>query len=175
MRKLTITAVICSLLFQAAGYIFIYSQLRKEWRTKFHAEILKYPVYKLERLSFPRTQDLQNSPRPVFIEENEFLYGDEMYDVVSVSFSADSVTYFCIKDTYEKSLTRQFIKHAEQTEGHSKNVAAYNLLNFSLNPACPEEINLSFFVPFTTCLNESSVPQELKHAYSIITPPPEFL
>jgi exoribonuclease R len=102
----------------------------------------------------------------------EFIYKNEMYDVVKIDSNLDDVSYYCIKDKDENNLVDTFITLLTNSLGndkknqndHTKELSKYNVA-VKNNPGVTRIIDIIY--P-TITLSYKSLPK------TIDSPPPRF-
>lgn len=79
--------------------------------------------------------DLKNGTAKIqWMEENEFRFNDEMYDVVAKEINDDSVYYYCIYDENESRLYTVFDEYFQKMlEDDPDKLRDLNILNNSLS------------------------------------------
>jgi hypothetical protein len=95
-----------------------------------------------------------------WVEDDEFEYNNERYDLVKKSEGGTSTTFYCIKDSEESTLFSNMYEHvknhvsgAKSTKDSSSKVVGdnvvkiVNLHSFSLNPPVLS-LNNNSFLPF---------------------------
>jgi hypothetical protein len=137
-------------------------EIRKEIRSRISKEYLT-------RICIP----VSNKTAIRWIKENkEFVYNQDLYDIVSIEVKNDAVVYYCINDLKEKQIIKDF-------EKISKNKVNAPSSKTQLN------INLLLILFFQSPENSySDVPKEFRfpelfHFYisaikDILSPPPEY-
>ena len=93
------------MLLQAAGCLFIFKirqyEIRREIKQRIKAGA---PDQELSLIKIPKT--LEEKPHPAFrrIDEGEFRYDGNMYDVVRQEAHGDTTWYYCLSDEKETQL-----------------------------------------------------------------------
>ncbi len=177
MKKTFSIFLILSFLFNAAGYLLIYSGLQSHLK-----EIAKENistgriVNKVLILAFSKTDINEGLSELRFLDEKEFTYKGKMYDVIKKECVNDSIYLDCLPDTNEDELNLAFNKNFDGDELNSnKNSPGQNLLKnilqdsvLSDNPILPRQFSkINYFT------NKSIT--TLSNIYEVATPPPVSL
>lgn len=115
MRSVVATVLLLSMLFQAAGYLFVFKiqqyQIRQEIKQQIKAGV---PEAELVLLKIPKT--LEEKPHPTFqrIDKREFRYDGKMYDIVRQEGHGDTTWYYCLSDEKETQLFANLDELVEQ-------------------------------------------------------------
>lgn len=90
------------MLFQAAGYFFVFKILQHEIRQEIKQQI-KAGVPEADLVLF---KIFEGKPHPAFqrVEEHEFRYHSKMYDIVRQEAHGDTTWYYCLADEKETQL-----------------------------------------------------------------------
>jgi hypothetical protein len=105
MRKAISVAALFFMLFQPAGYLFIFKIQQCVFREEIKQQIKAgVPEEDLVLLKIART--LEAKPDPAFrrIHEGEFRYNGEMYDIIRRETHGDTTWYYCLSDEKETQL-----------------------------------------------------------------------
>ena len=165
--------MILSFLFNAAGYLLIYSVLQSHLKQVAEEKI---SISKLENraitLAFSKT-DINNGLSQLrFIDEKEFSYKGKMYDIITKKNVNDSVYFKCFSDIDEDELNLAFNKNFDGDENGDKNSSGQNQLKNILQDGVlsntpfllPQFKKISYFAN-----NSISAPPNV---YEAATPPP---
>jgi hypothetical protein len=110
--------LIILIIFNSAGYVFTYWQLKMIFRKTAEENCRIYiPEEKLQILIvhndgkrvLPENWEMEN--------DQEFRYNNEMYDVVRSEVKGDFIYYYCRKDDNENRLESAFITYVQETSG----------------------------------------------------------
>ena len=155
MKKLFITFIVITFLFNVFGYYLPFYLIRSAHRSEIEIEI-RDNLNKENLVEV--TYSLSNHAiQPNWIiEGKEFRYNDEMYDVVSIIMHKDSITYLCVCDSQEQNLISNFNdlvnKNLENNKKSkletSKKLSKYNILNNVLNTHQNNLMEWSDSIPF---------------------------
>jgi hypothetical protein len=176
MKKSLHIALIFLVVFNSAGYLFTYWQLKK---------IFKQTALKQTEQSIPDSQlqlivtDLQGSPvdSQNCIRENkkEFRYYGEMYDIVRSENKGNFINHYCLKDDNENRLEAAFITFVEgNSDIPAGTLPVKNLLKYFSSDWENKENNIFFFTEEENILisgNESA----LLEFQSVPVPPPKII
>ncbi len=112
MRSAVAVTLLLSMLFQAAGYFFVFKILQHEIRWEIKQQI-KARVPEAELVLF---KICEGKPHPAFqrVEEHEFRYGGKMYDIVRQEAHGDTTWYYCLADEKETLLFANLDKLVKQ-------------------------------------------------------------
>jgi len=111
-----------------------------------------------------------------FLDENEFLYQGQMFDISSSEVRGNYIYFYCVNDTSEEAITQQLATHVQDNLTDIPTVPKKSniLEKIFLNEYIPQK-NLTLEVP---PLSETKLffPQEkvLTLKLDIETPPPKF-
>ncbi|MDZ7289339.1 MAG: hypothetical protein ONB44_07820 [candidate division KSB1 bacterium] len=102
MRSIVATVLLLFMLLQAAGYLFVFEIQKYEIRREIKQHI-KAGVPEAELVLF---KICEGKPHPAFqrVEEHEFRYDGQMYDVVRQESHGDTTWYYCLADEKETQL-----------------------------------------------------------------------
>ena len=122
------------------------------------------------------TIDASNEKEICFLEEDEFLYKDKMYDIVRSERKGNSVTYYCLNDSKEEELFANL--NSEVKKNMDSNPVRHK------SQQILKKINLSLFYEEANTLNKNTFnnvfypfnKDELLYlSFDVLTPPPEQL
>ncbi len=101
MKKFISYLLILGILFNTLGNLIVLKSMHyniyKDIRTTY---INNIPNHNLVKITVAK--DAKNSIR--FIEKDEFIYKDKMYDIVRTETNQNSVIYYCLNDTKDENL-----------------------------------------------------------------------
>jgi hypothetical protein len=102
MRRALSIALLFVMLFQTAGYFFVFKTQQHKIRREIKQQI-KAGVPEAELVLF---KILEGKPNPAFqrVEEHEFRHDGKMYDIVRQESHGDTTWYFCLADEKETRL-----------------------------------------------------------------------
>lgn len=84
-------------------------------------------------------KELSDPREVVFLEEDEIIYRDNLYDIAFTKVSGDSTFYFCLQDRREDELRRALITHFSNTEKQDEKMQYFNILfTFLSNVLVPD-------------------------------------
>jgi hypothetical protein len=113
-------------------------------------------------------QQMQNI---TWLEENEFKWNGEMYDVISKEFSGDSVLIRCMPDNKETLLVNQYLKSGKGDDtGHQPSnclirlISSYFLITSLEVPSSIQHRIYKIYKPYSFYILANFVP--------VSTPPP---
>jgi hypothetical protein len=163
--------------------ILLLAILNETWGYYVFFRIMQYEARKImtgkisllddkEQLTVITVNILDQSSIHWIREKKEFIYHDSLYDVVRISTTDQTVTYYCINDTREKEIISDF----QKTDDHRTDTSKSRLLS-KLIIQCwyigqgiitqffDQSNDICFAGPVFSC----------KTAYKeILTPPPEI-
>ena len=176
MKKTLSIFLVFSFIFNATGYLLIFSllqiQLKEIAKKNFYANKLEN---KIITFSFSKTGLNKDLHALRFFDENEFSYRGKMYDVVAKKCANDSIYFYCVPDIDEDELNQVFNKSFDSDEKDNKNSPTQNLLQnilqdciLSNNPPLPPHFKKTVYY------TNNSIPA-LFNIYEVTTPPPVSL
>lgn len=128
MKKLTVIGLLTIFLFNTAGYYIVFKtaqyrikkEIKKEIKLNLHADeltVIRIPLSGISSINW--------------VEENkEFIYFDQMFDIVKSTSDNFFITYYCINDKQEKTLFQnlenQVLKQVENTKNSKNNSSKKN-------------------------------------------------
>ena len=128
MKKTFSIFLILSFLFNAAGYLLIYSVLQSHLKEIAEEKI---SASKLENrvtiLAFSKSDINDGRSQLKFIDEKEFSYKGKMYDIITEKIVNDSIYFECFSDIDEDELNLAFNKNFDGDENGDKNSSTQNL------------------------------------------------
>lgn len=112
MKKSLSVILILFLLFNSAGYVLLYFQLKYIFKNDSYSKI-KENLKEEETTEIIISKDIYENGNDdfYFVEPNEFIYHGNMYDVSSVSIDGDKVKISCYKDDKETNLNELFAQY----------------------------------------------------------------
>lgn len=113
--------MLCCLIVCIGGYHLVYSLHRSGIKKEIKAYLATHKNSKYgEHLVFSVSDQKINDPAFAWEEaKKEFRYLGELYDVVTMQASADSIHIFAIKDTRENDLEKQLAEIDQNAKEHS--------------------------------------------------------
>ena len=176
-KKVTALSILFILLVNMAGYFPVFKweqmQIRREIKQQIKNSI---PGTELCSITFAKKCLAEIDWER---QGKEFRYNGQMYDVIRTENKADSVHYYCIKDTQETRLFAQldeFVKKQMDTTTSSTHNPVRNLLKVFLSLVyLPSNSNDSF-------QENSWTKNECSHSFCYselyldkVSPPPKFI
>lgn len=123
MLKRTISLVIIFLIiFNSFGYLLTYLQLKKFYKkVVLEKKLNTIPENELELIIISKA-DLEKTI--TFIEENEFIYNNKLYDVFKTKETEKEIYFWCLYDDQETKLDFAFLKiqHSKDRGGKLLNI-----------------------------------------------------
>ena len=177
MKKTFSIFLILSFLFNAAGYLLIYSLLQSHLKEIAEENISTGRlVNKVLILAFSKTDINEVLSELRFLDKKEFSYKGKMYDVIKKECVNDSIYFYCLPDADEDELNLAFNKNFDGDEQNSdKNSPRQNLLKnilqdgvLSDNPILMRQFSK------TNYFTHKSI-TALSNIYEVVTPPPVSL
>jgi len=102
MRNVIAIALLLFTLFHAAGYLFVFEiqkyEIRREIKQQIKAGVPEAELVLLKISGESSTLPFQR------IDEHEFRYGGNMYDIVREEARGDTIWYYCLADEKETQL-----------------------------------------------------------------------
>ncbi len=119
--KRAIAIVILSLyLYNFVGYLalfaFLQYRVRADMKTKIKSSV---PESELVLLAFPSQALEEGSCALQWLDDHEFRYDGNMYDIVGVHLRADSTFFLCLNDTQEEKLFEDLDLHVQRQMANS--------------------------------------------------------
>ena len=173
MRKFISILLLLLLLYNSGGYVLIYLNLK---------EIIKeYAVGQLSRhaeqdslltIKIPK-RELDNPDVFKWVEENEFMYNNKMYDIAKSSERGDTVYFYCIEDKNEIILDELFAGCFSEDKNETDTEDVKIVLRFLNTEAITNLFYQNLFIPVKQIQYIDS--QKLFTSYfpRVITPPPQ--
>lgn len=131
MKKLISILLVVLLIFDSCIYVFIYLELSNYFK-KEGAKIINefIPANELDVISIHKTDLVSISSDIIFLNDNEFIYKNELYDIYNIITTEDSIHYYCINDKKENLLEKAFSSYIDyKTTENSKNTPVNNILH----------------------------------------------
>jgi hypothetical protein len=170
LKKLTAILLVCLLCLNLFGYqLFFYLQI-KEAKAQMKEQIALFENAGL----FTTIQvDVKESSAIIWENESEFIYGDNLYDVIEKKQSGNNISITCIADTKEDKLVSTFNNLNKQSSpSQTSSISLFKFINAIYLPVqnlttiyCTEKIK-------DNC--ENITQQIIKRSFDISTPPPDF-
>lgn len=173
MKKAASIFLLGIFLFNTAGYYVFFKVAQSKIKSEIKKEI-KLNLHSTELTAIEFTSEEINNLN--WLEKGkEFMYHNQMFDIVKSKINGNSITFYCINDKQEKKLFKnleeQVLKQIEQNK---------NSKNNSSKKAADQQIKTYFLETIDFCVfqNISSVKfnpynnQYASIAASITTPPP---
>ncbi len=174
--KKTISILLLSLfLFNSVGYYIFFKIAQVEIKKEIKREIklgLNVEQYQAIRFS---TTEINNIN---WIKKGkEFLYKDQMFDIVSAKVEEGHITYYCINDRQEKELFAdlelQVLKQIESNKNSKSNSSKKSIENVIKIYFYEEPLNMEFHNTSTFINTDYARSYESADLF-ISTPPPRF-
>ena len=168
--------LISLLLFNSLGYIFIFLHLKKSFKEDILKKIhsLK-PIDNTEQLVFS-IQDIAFRKIPFrLIDKNEFMYKGNMYDILDVHTSKDSIYYTCLNDKNEDMIHNAFARYMTKNLSESESDSpAKNIYEMLILECLVYSNNFNFVDSFSSLEFFFSSNEYTLIYFEIHTPPPQF-
>jgi len=174
LKRIISIFTVAALLFDAGGYLYIYFQLRKDFKEESAKKITDYiPEDCLELITFEQ-KDLQDPNIANQIEEGEIEYRGNMYDIYKITRDSERVYLYCINDHNEILLERAFSdyvvnKFLNSQSGRSNLNIVFQALDLI---AVNSDFKINEKIPFFELLslnNDNNISQFITE---VPTPPP---
>ncbi len=175
MKKAAAIFLLTIFLFNTVGYYVFF----KAAQYKIKSEIKKELKSKLNENELTAIQFSSEEIAEIhWIEKGkEFIYNNQMFDIVKKTNKNGITTYYCINDKQEKQLFQhleeQVLKQIEQNK-NSKNTSSKKGADLQTLTYFFETISLTIFKRVTSFKFNSSSKQYASVEKSITTPPPRF-
>jgi len=176
LRKSISLIMLLLIVFHGVFQLFIFKIFQAKYREEV-LEIIKDGVLedKLTFFAFSK-DDLKNGTTLAqWMEEDEFRFNDEMYDVVKEEIHGDSVYFYCIHDENESRLYAVLDKYFQQLlEEDPDKVRDLNTLNSSLSRfySKPIDIENNSALVSNTDYSAELIPDLLDGEHFLVIPPP---
>jgi hypothetical protein len=175
MKKTLAIFIIVLLLFNSMGYYIVFKTMQYAIKKEIKNSIKQGVPDKNLSLIKVAVNDEQNQAEIEWLEEHEFRYRGQMFDVVRSSLSNDTSYYYCINDKQEEQL---FSSLDKQIEHHSKKSDANRAKSRNIYKNIIRDVvfNKKISVrPVSRCLLFSMTQEKMPSWFSkdIPTPPPE--
>lgn len=137
-NKIISVVLLLAIVFNTMGYFVICRIYRNSLRTESYRHIKEEEgMLSVIRISKKKLNELN------FIEENEFIYENEYYDISRTVESEDSITFICYKDEKETKLDKNIVsyfdahdilcqKNDNKRNQHIKPIYQYDGINTSI-------------------------------------------
>lgn len=163
-------------LFEWGGYYFVYSVNRSIIKTAVSEYLRKHNESgEQQELSFQLVNGKPSDINFEWVDEHEFRFRGEMYDVVETRVTGDSISVRCVKDEQENDLIRSFenIVARQGAEKPSK-TNSHTLLEILNTPSLPVEKTDFYLEEFAQGYWPAAMHIILPHySYDVLTPPPQ--
>ncbi len=175
MKKFLPAALVILILFNSAGYVFTYWQLKT---------IFKQTALKKIEQTLPENQliliitSLDGNPLDskncVRENDKEFSLNDEMYDIVRSKIKGELIYHYCLKDGDENHLETAFINYVEGNLAIPKGtVPVKNIIN-SLSVDWEQLNKEILFITVSEKLVPTAKPQIIFIYIPVSVPPPKI-
>lgn len=139
MRKLSVIVLLVCFSVQITGYHLFFNLLQSNIRKTMQQRILRDPdPSKFEEFSFSFNPD-QKSEQPQWLEDNEFRYQGQLYDVVSKKMENGRLIVRCISDKKETELIAHYKNLAQDDFGSPAGKGTITLLKLIQTFFIPEK------------------------------------
>lgn len=175
MKRVTVLLLSFLLFLNSSLFIMMYQirLLGVEYEIRNRISLLdeESPDTYLIRLS---KKELSDPAEVVFLEEDEIIYRDNLYDIAFTKVSGDSTFYFCLQDKREDELRRALITHFADTDRQDEKMQYFNILfTFLSNVLIPDHSHE--FPPLAQFAAVTSGSASLCRVIMDIPPPPPRL
>lgn len=148
MKKLISILIALFVLYNSGVYLFLYIHSEKVVKQQAKDRILSGVVTEDECKLFVVSRSSQFKEDFTFVNDDEILYQGQMYDIVKVEDSGDSIKYYCLNDDAETKLLTGFFQLNKQANEKERAlimtvlslVLAQGLLESPLNFNISQEI-----------------------------------
>lgn len=160
-------------LFNTMGYVVVFKISQNQIRKEVKREIkMKLKESELQTIVFNKSE---LSTINWVKSDKEFIHHDELFDIVRISETARTITYYCINDKQEKqlfaNLDEHVNKHISNTKSSKKNTLKLVDNNYKILPSSLiEPINFYRIINHQTAYNTILVSTNIPS----LTPPPDF-
>lgn len=149
MKRLISILLALFILYNSGVYLFLYIHTEKvvkqQAKERIRSGILKDEEYRLFIVSKLYRSEANDF---TFIGDDEILYQGQMYDIVKIEDSGDSIKYYCLNDENESKLFANFSQLNKQVSDREKSliitllslVLTQGLLESTLDINNPQEI-----------------------------------
>jgi hypothetical protein len=97
--------------FYSFGNILLFNFIRQEIRSEIKTLIKSGDKSRIEIITISKN-NLNNPSIFKKVKSNEFIYLNKLYDIVNLVSTNDSVIYYCINDTKEEKLIKNFLSES---------------------------------------------------------------
>jgi hypothetical protein len=123
LKKITSILLALFILYNSGVYLFLYIHtekvIKQEIKDRISSGFLKENEYKLFIVSKSYKSAENNF---TFVGNDEILYEGQMYDIVKVEYSGDSIKYYCLNDEGETKLITAFFQLNKQINDREKSL-----------------------------------------------------
>lgn len=162
------------ILFNSAGYLVLYYQLKSHFKSDAKKQIESFiPLDKLTHITIPADVFENGNDDFYFVEPHEFIYFGKMYDICEYSYSGDKVSIFALRDDKENMLEELFAQFFSRTlnDEHS---GVSSLINMIIKDAgLPSEFIVQTVCNTFLCCDIVNYTL-LKNFFDVPTPPPKY-
>lgn len=172
VRRITSIVIACLIILNSFGYLLTYLQLKKFYKKVISEKKLNnIPENELELIIIPKV-DLYETI--TFIEEDEFIYNNKLYDIFNTTETESEIYYWCLYDEDETKLDLAFLEIQLSTEEENSLFNIFNNLNNIISAAIFLNSIYNNSLPFSPFYFKQNV-SHYTHYQEIPTPPPEYI
>ena len=166
--------MVVMLLFNSAGYILLFYQLKKIFKKEAFSKLENFIEEKdLVEIKVSKTVYENPDENFYFVEEHEIKYYGKMYDIAKVEFSGDSVKIHALSDANEDNLHNFFALFLSKNLNDKYSRASTALHSIIQDAGLPCIWNVKTFFE-KKVLHVFIFLQNLSDYPDIPTPPPKF-
>lgn len=177
MKKSLSILLIMMLVFNSAGYVLMYFQLKFFFKKEAFGKLENYVDNEALTVIRMKRQDFDASSGDiVMLGDNELKYFGKFYDISSIKTSGDSVEIVCLSDENESRLDEVFelFFSLNIMDKFSKGASVNIIKNLITDANIPNEFNGGLSWREDKCFSFIFVPV-LKIFYDVPTPPPKYI
>lgn len=175
MKRLISILLVMMLIFNSAGYVLVFYQLKKYFKKEAFSKLEKYinPA-DLTTIVVSKYQYENEDENFYFVEPHEIKYFGKMYDIARTEFTADSIRIYALNDENEDNLHELFAQFFSRTlndkYSHFASVISHIILDSGLPVVFDDIARFKEHSYFNITLIHI-----LKLYFDVPTPPPKLL
>lgn len=172
IRRITSIVIACLILLNSFGYLLTYMQLKKFYKKVVSEKKLNsISENDLELIVIPKV-DLYKTI--TFVEEDEFIYNNKLYDIFNISETENEIYYWCLYDDDETKLDLAFLEIELSNDEENSLLNIFNNLNNIISAGIFSNNIYNSNLPFSPFHFKQNL-SHYTHYQEIPTPPPKVI
>ena len=142
MKKFFSILFLFIFIFNIAGYFIVFKLMQYEARKEMKAYIKQnLNDEEMEVIVIPNNKIGTAGSGFRFVEENEFIYNDKLYDIVRKKTDGNKTIFYCINDKFEENLFSGLFEHTKRNTDQNTpiNEKSNKLTKSIVKEALPEK------------------------------------